>query len=95
MDVKVGWANARDVRTAEIEVRTNLGLRERTWIVSRLMSQSGIEDVSFSDTHGFRIEYDAHLVTGAEIVNSLYRCGLQAPERRSRARPDSGCPAKP
>jgi hypothetical protein len=68
----------RDLRTAEIELRADFGARERAWIVGCLMSQSGVEDVSFSDEHvpSLSIEYDADLVTGAELVNSLYRCGL-------------------
>ena len=83
MDAKRHSATARELRTAEIELRANLGARERAWIVGRLMSESGVEDVSFSDAHApsLRIEYDADLVTGAELVNSLYRCGLPAPDR--------------
>ena len=86
MDTKPRWANARDLRTAEIELRANLGARERAWIVGRLMSQSGVEDVSFNDAHApsLLIEYDAELVTGAELVNSLYRCGLPVPGRADR-----------
>jgi hypothetical protein len=86
MDAKLRWANARDLRTAEIELRANLGARERAWIVGRLMSQSGVEDVSFTDAHApsLLIEYDADLVTGAELVNSLYRCALPVPVRVDR-----------
>jgi hypothetical protein len=87
MDGKRSW-EAREVRTAEIEVHATLSARERDWIVGRLMSHCGIEDVSFSDSHApsLLIEYDAALVTGAELVNSLYRCGLPAPTRADRPR---------
>jgi hypothetical protein len=86
MDAKLRWANARDLRTAEIHVRASLGARERAWIVGRLMSQRGVEDVSFSDVNApsLLVEYDPDLVTGAELVSSLYRCGLPAPVRGDR-----------
>lgn len=85
MDAKPSW-EARELRTAEIEVHANLGARERDWIVGRLMSHCGVEDVSFSDSHApsLLIEYDAALVTGAELVSSLYRCGLPVPARADR-----------
>ena len=87
MDAKRSW-EARERRTAEIELRAHLGARERDWIVGRLMSHSGIEDVRFSDSHApsLLIEYDAALVTGAELVNSLYRCGLPTRARADRQR---------
>jgi hypothetical protein len=87
MDAKRSW-ETRELRTAEIEVHANLGARERDWIVGRLMSHCGVEDVSFSDSHApsLLIEYDATLVTGAELVSSLYRCGLPAPARADRPR---------
>jgi hypothetical protein len=86
MDARRPWTSVRDLRTAEIELRANLSARERAWIVGRLMSQSGVEDVSFSDEHApsLLIEYDADLVTGAELVNSLYRSGLPGPIRAGR-----------
>jgi len=86
MGARLSWASARELRTAEIELRANLGSRERAWIGGRLMSQPGVEDVSFSDAQvpSLLIEYDADLVTGAELVNSLYRCGLPAPVRADR-----------
>ena len=81
MDVRRTWTSKHDLRTAEIELRATLGSRERTWIVGRLMSQTGIEDVTFSDAYApsLLIEYDADLVTGAELVSCLYRCGLVEP----------------
>ena len=81
MDARRHWESTRDLRTAEIELRATLGTRERNWIVSRLMSQAGVEDVSFSDAPTLLIEFDADLVTGAELVSSLYCCGLPAPVR--------------
>lgn len=83
MDAKRFLEDARELRTAEIELRANLGARERNWIVSRLMSHSGVEDVSFGDARApsLLIEYDAALVSGAELVSSLYRCGLPAVAR--------------
>jgi hypothetical protein len=87
MDGKRSW-EARERRTVEIEVRAHLGARERDWIVGRLMSHCGVEDVSFGDSHApsLLIEYDAAVVTGAELVSSLYRCGLPAPARAHRQR---------
>jgi hypothetical protein len=87
MEAKPSW-EARERRTAEIEVHANFSARERDWIVGRLMSHCGVEDVRFSDSHApsLLIEYDAALVTGAELVNSLYRCGLPAPTRADRPR---------
>lgn len=73
--------SSRDLRTAEIEVRASLGTREREWTLGRLMSQSGVEDASWADARSLLIEYDADRVTGAELVNFLYLCGLPTPVR--------------
>jgi hypothetical protein len=88
MDGKLLWLNARDLRTAEIQVRARLGAREQAWIVGRLMSQVGVEDASFNDacTPSLLIEYDPNLVSGAELVSSLYRCGLPVRGQADRQR---------
>jgi hypothetical protein len=75
-----------DLRSAEIELRANFGTRERAWLLGRLMSQSGVADASWSDAHApsLLIEYDADVMTGAELVDFLYLCGLSAPARAAR-----------
>jgi hypothetical protein len=68
----------RDLRTAEIELREPLGGLERDWVLGQLRAQSGIEDAAWveEDERSLLIEYDADLMSGAELVNFLYVCGL-------------------
>jgi hypothetical protein len=93
MDTKYGLSidrmpgeRLRDLKTAEIELRADPGRLERNWIIGRLMSQSGVSDAIWGEAHmpSLVIEYDADIVSSAELVNFLYVCGLSAPVRVER-----------
>jgi hypothetical protein len=70
----------RDLRTAEIELRGTLGALEREWVIGRLAAQRGIENARWvgDDSRSLVIEYDTDFMSGAELVNFLYVCGLPA-----------------
>jgi hypothetical protein len=68
----------RDVRTTAIELRENLGGLERDWVLGCLAAQRGIEVARWldQDSCNLVVEYDADVLTGSELVNFLYTCGL-------------------
>jgi hypothetical protein len=67
-----------DVRTTAIELREHLGALERDWVLGRLVAQRGVEVARWLDEDGCSlvIDHDADVLTGAELVNFLYTCGL-------------------
>jgi hypothetical protein len=68
----------RDVRTTAIELRGHLGALERDWVLGCLAAQRGVEVARWLDEDSCRlvIDHDADVLTGTELVNFLYTCGL-------------------
>jgi len=68
----------RDLRTAAIELRENLATLERDWVLGCLAAQRGVEVARWldEDSRSLVIEHDADVLTGIELVNFLYTCGL-------------------
>jgi hypothetical protein len=72
--------NMLNVRTCEIQVRERLNGLERAWITGRLLAKRGVLDVDYREDASRQIvvEYDADVLTGAELVSFLHACGLPA-----------------
>jgi hypothetical protein len=72
------YEGMRNFRTSEIRLRECLEGRERDWVIGRLLAKRGVRDVEYrdDDRRGLVVEYDADQLSGAELVNFLYICGL-------------------
>ena len=69
-----------NLRTYEIQVRERLNGLERDWIAGRLLGKRGVVDVEYRDEASpeLVVEYDADLLTGADLLSFLHVCGLRA-----------------
>jgi len=71
-------SHPRDLRTTSIELRENLGALERGWVLGCLAAQRRVELARWldEDACSLVIDHDADVLTGTELVNFLYTCGL-------------------
>ena len=86
-----GW-DTRDLTTSEIELRQPLDSLQSQWVIGTLIAKYGILRARSVGERYVVVEYDASVVSNAEIVRLLHVCGLTATGRRStsarrRARP--------
>ncbi len=82
------WDETQNLRTAELVVREQLNGLEKIWVIGRLVSRSGVNGALWGGQGGLglRVEYDADLVNGPELLDLLQTCGLHARPAPLRAR---------
>ena len=74
------WDETQNLRTAELVVREQLNGLEKSWVIGRLVSRSGVNGALWRGEGGLRlsVEYDADLVNGPQLLDLLQTCGLHA-----------------
>lgn len=82
------WHEAQNLRTVDFEVREQLNGLERSWVIGRLVAQNGVNGALWrGDEPRVSIEYDADIVSGADLFDLLELCGLHARPARSEPMP--------
>jgi hypothetical protein len=67
----------RNLKISEVELRQQLPVREREWLVGRLLAKQGVANATWmGGTHRLLVEYDADLFGAAEILAFLRACGV-------------------
>lgn len=85
------WDEAQNLRTVDLEVRERLNTLEKSWVIGRLVSRTGVSGASWRDEPRITVEYDADVLNGAELLDLLQTCGLHArPARQRMLRPVTG-----
>lgn len=73
------WDEIQNLRRVDLEVREQLNPRERNWVIGRLVARSGVSGALWRGVEPrVSIEYDADVVSGAELVDMLELLGLHA-----------------
>jgi hypothetical protein len=75
------WDEIQNLKTADLQVREQLNSLEKTWVIGRLVSHSGVNGALWrGQDRGLRltVEYDADVVNGPELLDLLQTCGLHA-----------------
>jgi hypothetical protein len=63
----------------DLEVREQLNIPERDWVIGRLLGRSGVNGALWRGAQPrVSIEYDADVVSGLELVDMLESVGLRA-----------------
>jgi hypothetical protein len=72
------WDETQNWRTADLEVRERLNGSEKSWVIGRLVAQSGINGARWRSQQSQRlsVQYDADVVDGSDLVELLHLCGL-------------------
>jgi hypothetical protein len=67
------------MKTLHTILRCDFGKLDRNFVLSELLSQRGVADVSFDSTHnGLSVEYDPAVVTRTTLVAIMHRYGALA-----------------
>lgn len=73
------WDEIQNLRRLDLEVREQLNVPERDWVIGRLAARSGVNGALWRGTQPrVSIEYDADLVSGAELFDLVEALGLHA-----------------
>jgi hypothetical protein len=74
------WDEPQNLRKADLDVREQLNSLERSWVIGRLVAQHGVNGALWRHGEAARlsVEYDAYVVSGAELLDLLQTCGLHA-----------------
>jgi hypothetical protein len=80
------WDETQNLRTADLEVREQLNGLEKSWVIGHLVQHNGVSGALWRPQQRLRVEYDADVLGGVEILDLLQMCGLHArPARLSAA----------
>ena len=71
------WDEIRNLRRVDLDVREVLNAPERNWVIGRLVARSGVNGAVWRGAQPcVSIEYDADVVSGAELFDILESLGL-------------------
>jgi hypothetical protein len=73
------WDEIQNLRRVVLDVREILNAPERNWVIGRLLARSGVTGALWRAAQPrVSIEYDADVVSGAELFDILESLGLHA-----------------
>lgn len=83
------WDETHNLRMVDLEVRESLNGPERNWVIGQLVARHGVNGALWGDTRArLRIEYDADVVSGLELLNLVESFGLRAQPARMAEPPE-------
>jgi hypothetical protein len=71
------WDEVQNLRKVDLDVRERLNGPERNWVIGWLVARSGVNGVLWCGAQPrVSIEYDADVVSGAELFDMFESLGL-------------------